>query len=327
MEELFIQITREQAWTIASGLFFLAVVLAIQGVGALLLNRQAPIRKRLDSFLRPHGRQAAGEEAGPDRNWLVRISNRLSQVTVPDEDWQKSRIRQKLVHAGIRAPHSLEVFMGLKALLALGLLVLALLVGALVYGKSLFVGSPLALAGALSLGIAGYYLPDWALERRHRRRLTALRDGFADAMDMMVVCVEAGLGFDATLQRVSRELKLSHPEISEELAIVGWELRAGKSREEALKDLAERVEIEEVRALVSVLIQAERFGTGIGKALREQAQEMRTLRIQIAEEKAAKLPVKLIFPVILFIFPALFLVILGPAVIQIKRGLGPVLGG
>ncbi|KPV40097.1 hypothetical protein AN478_08035 [Thiohalorhabdus denitrificans] len=326
MEELFTNFSQEQVWPLASGLVFIAVVLAVQSVAALLLNRQRPVRKRMETFFRPRQRKEAGEQAEGQQGFLLRLSQRLSQVTIPTEDWQKSRIRKKLVQAGIRGPHSLEVFMGLKALLAVGLLILSLTLGVLFFGRSLFVGNIAVLAGVLLLGMIGYYLPDWLVERRHQRRLTAFRDGFADAMDMMVVCVEAGLGFDATLQRVSRELKLSHPEISEELAIVGWELRAGKSREEALKDLAERTEIEEVRSLVSVLIQAERFGTGIGKALREQAQEMRTLRIQIAEEKAAKLPVKLIFPVILFIFPALFLVILGPAVIQIMRGLGPALG-
>ncbi|HKJ72318.1 MAG TPA: type II secretion system F family protein [Gammaproteobacteria bacterium] len=326
MDNLLVEIWQNPGWAFASALIFVAVVLLVEGAVALLLNRQSITRERLQRMLHPERAKAAAE---PEREggFLVRVTQPVSRVITPRQDWRQSRIRRKLVHAGIRAPRSLEVFMGLKGLLALGLPLLFLLGGILLFGVSFVAGQPSVGVGVLAMALLGFYLPDLVVWRRRVKRLTAFRDGFADAMDMLVVCVEAGLGLDAAVQRVGRELQYSHAEIAEEFAIVGWELRAGKSREDALRGLADRTAMEEVRSLVGILIQSEHFGTGVAKALRENAQDLRTMRIQAAQEKAAKLPVKMLVPVILFIFPALFLVILGPAFIRIFRGLTAVAGG
>jgi tight adherence protein C len=143
--------------------------------------------------------------------------------------------------------------------------------------------------------------------------------GFPDALDLMVVCVEAGMGLDSTITRVSREMELTHKILSEELQIYNFEMRAGKLRRDALKNLAMRTDLPEISNLATLLIQTDKFGTSIGQALKVYSDTMRTQRFQRAEEKAAKLPVKLIFPLILFIFPALFVVILGPAAINVYR--------
>ena len=146
-----------------------------------------------------------------------------------------------------------------------------------------------------------------------------LLNGFPDALDLMVVCVEAGMGLDAAIHRVGEELKISNEAISKEFWMLGMELRVGKSRREALQNLAKRMDLEEARSLASLLIQTDRFGTNIAQALRVHAEGMRVARRQKAEELATKLPVKLIFPLLLFIFPSLIITILGPATIQIYR--------
>lgn len=326
MENLLVGIWQNPAWALTSALVFVAIVLLVEGGVALILNRQSLTRARLRQLLHPEHAKPSPE--GPEREggFLIHVTAPVSRVLTPREDWRQSRIRRKLVHAGIRAPRSLEIFMGLKGVLALGLPILFLVGSVTFFGISFFADRLTVLVGVLAMALLGYYLPDLVVWRRRIKRLTAFRDGFADAMDMMVVCVEAGLGLDAAIQRVGRELQFSHSEIAEEFAIVGWELRAGKTREDALRGLAERTAMEEVRSLVGILIQSEHFGTGIAKALRENAQDLRTMRIQAAQEKAAKLPVKMLIPVILFIFPALFLVILGPAFIRIFQGLGTVAG-
>jgi len=169
-------------------------------------------------------------------------------------------------------------------------------------------------------GIVSFFLPDFFLDRKASKRRLAFEEGFPDAMDMLVVCVEAGLGLDAAIQRVGKEMVASHQELAVEFSLISLELRAGKGRAAALRSLAERTGLDDVRALTSILIQAEHFGTSIAEALREHSNEMRTLRLQRAKERAAKLPVKLIFPIIFFIFPALFLVVLGPALVRIYIG-------
>ena len=171
------------------------------------------------------------------------------------------------------------------------------------------------------VALIGYFLPHLYISSKISERKLEFVEGFPDAMDHLVVCVEAGLGLDAAIQRVGREMAVSYPELATEFGILSLELRAGKSRSEALKSLAERTNVDQVQSLVALLIQAEHFGTSIATALREHANEMRLLRIQKAKEKAAKLPVKMLFPIVFFIFPALFIVVLVPAAIRIYIGL------
>jgi tight adherence protein C len=165
----------------------------------------------------------------------------------------------------------------------------------------------------------GFYLPDIWLRQKTEKRQEKLLKALPDALDLMVVCVEAGMGLDEAINRVAKESKLQSQELSDEFVFLGLELRAGKERQVALRNLAERTNLEEVNNLVTLLIQADKFGTNIADTLRVYSDSFRTERFQRAEEMAAKMPVKLILPLILFIFPALFIVIIGPAIISIYR--------
>jgi tight adherence protein C len=177
------------------------------------------------------------------------------------------------------------------------------------------------LALLMIFAIAGFYLPDYYLYRRTRDRKRKNFEGFPDALDLMVVCVEAGMGLDAAIKRVGDEMTLKNKVLSDEFRILSLELRAGKPRADALRNLAMRTDLEDVSSLVTLLIQTDRFGTRVAQALRVHSDAMRTKRYQRAEEAAAKLPVKMVFPLIVFIFPSLFVTIIGPGIIRIYRTL------
>ena len=181
----------------------------------------------------------------------------------------------------------------------------------------------------LTLALAGFYGPDLWVRLAIARRQEKITDGFPDALDMMVVCVEAGMGLDQAIKRVSDEMKLNYRVISEEFGQMNMELRAGRSRQDAMRNLAARTDVEDVKSLVTLLIQTDKFGTSIAQALRVHSDSMRTKRRQRAEERAMKLPVKLLFPLILFIFPSLFVAVIGPGAIKIYRVLiqGALRGG
>jgi tight adherence protein C len=173
------------------------------------------------------------------------------------------------------------------------------------------------MGGALAAALVGLYLPDFWLRIKRSKRANSLERGFPDTLDLLVVCVEAGMGLDGAINRVSKEIKLSNPALSDEFRLYTLEVKAGKSRQEALNNLGIRTDLEDVKNFVGLLVQTIRFGTSMADTLRIYSDTFRTKRRQRAEEKAAKLPVKMIFPCFLFIFPAMFVVILGPAVIQL----------
>jgi len=175
--------------------------------------------------------------------------------------------------------------------------------------------------------VVGFYLPNLFLLVKISGRKEKIQKGLPDALDLMVVCVEAGTGLDAAIQRVGEEMKMTNSVLSDEFRLMGMELRAGKQRQEALRNLAMRTDLDDVRSLTTLLIQTDKFGTSLGQALRVHSDSMRTKRFQRAEEIAGKLPVKLIFPLVLFIFPAMLVVVLGPAAIRVYRVLIPVFGG
>ena len=187
----------------------------------------------------------------------------------------------------------------------------------------LFLGIPVRkmnlLLLLLVLALAGFYGPDVWVRLAIARRQEQITNGFPDALDMMVVCVEAGMGLDQAIKRVADEMKLNYRIISDEFGLMNLELRAGRSRQDAMRNLAARTDVEDVKSLVTLLIQTDRFGTSIAQALRVHSDSMRTKRRQRAEEKAMKLPVKLLFPLLLFIFPSLFVAVIGPGAIQIYR--------
>ena len=203
------------------------------------------------------------------------------------------------------------LFYGFKVLTPLFLVGVATLTRAYEYGPFFVYASPLRV---------GFLLPDFVLGNLISNRQLKIRLGLPDALDLMVICIEAGMGLDQTIQRVADELSVSHPEISEELRAVNLEQRAGRPRAEAWKNLAERTDVDAVRAMVATLVQADQYGTSVSKALRVHAETLRTRRRQQVEEQAAKTAVKLVFPLVFFIFPSLFVVTLGPAMIKMMEG-------
>ena len=245
------------------------------------------------------------------------VLDRLGQVSKPKDQAQVSHIREKLVNAGYRSSRAPINFLGSRILLAIlfGL-------GFLVFGTEATEGmsSPYAFPGILVLCmVGGYYLPQLWLSSAITKRKEVLVDGFPDALDLMVVCVEAGLGLDQAMARVGQEIMMGHKELGEEFSLLNLELRAGLSREQALRNLVQRTDLEDIRSLVALLIQTDRFGTSIGQALRVHSDSMRLNRRMKAEEKAAQLAVKLMIPLILFIFPSLMVVIAGPGAIRLMH--------
>jgi tight adherence protein C len=241
----------------------------------------------------------------------------LSKPLQPKSEFEANKLRQKLAHAGFRSEGAVTVFLGCKFV---GLLVGGFLGGGvlLMHGmtqKTLM--STIFAAGAM------FYLADLVVMFLSKKRKESIFLGLPDALDLMVVCVEAGLGLDQAMRKVSEEMKKSHATIAEEFGLCNLQLQMGRSRNQVLQDLGNRTGVEDLRSLASILIQADKFGSSIAQALRVQSDSMRTRRRQIAEEKAAKTAVKLIFPLVLFIFPGIFVVLVGPAAITMIREMFP----
>ena len=244
------------------------------------------------------------------------IGRRVTSETSSDY----SASRAKFLNAGIRRLNAPSIFWGIKIFLAAGLALSFLLARITV----LKIFDPYATLGiCLFLSLGGFYLPEFWLQAKIVGRKKKLFEGLPDALDLMVICVEAGMGLDAAIHRISKELRLTNPVLSDELKLLTLEVRAGKPRSEALRNLALRTDLEDVNSLVTLLIQTDQFGTSVAQTLRVYADSFRTRRFQRAEEIAARLPVKLIFPCVLFIFPSLFIVILAPALIQLFQALAP----
>ena len=240
----------------------------------------------------------------------------LSRFGRPKKEEEVSLLRKKFLKAGFRNEKAPVIFWGAKVFTALALLVLLILIN-LFFIHTLVTFRFMVLAVVAAL--IGFYLPDLWLWLRIKDRREKMFKGLPDALDMLVVCTEAGMGLDAAISRVGEEIRLGNQVLSDELKQVTLELRAGKHRQEALRNLSQRTDLEDLNSLVSLLVQTDKFGTSVAQALRVYSDSMRTKRFQKAEEIAAKISVKLTFPLILFIFPALFVVIMGPALIQVYR--------
>jgi tight adherence protein C len=234
---------------------------------------------------------------------------------------EAAHVRRQLLKAGYRRPGAVPVYYGTRIIMAVLLPVAVMIVNGTAYR---FIPPRFDMPVAVIAAVIGYILPSVILDLKKARRKRRIFEGLPDALDLMVVCVEAGMGLDSAIHRVSEEIALDNKVVSDEFKIVGLELRAGKARADALRNLAIRSDLEDINSLVSLLIQTDRFGTSIVQSLTVHSDSMRTKRFQMAEEQAAKLPVKMVFPLIVFIFPALFVVIVGPAIISIIRNLGPV---
>lgn len=231
---------------------------------------------------------------------------------------EATHVRQQLLKAGYRRPNAVPVYYGTRIFMAILLPTIMLVINGTAYR---FLPPRMDMPAAVLLALIGYILPSVLLDLKKAHRKRKIFEGLPDALDLMVVCVEAGMGLDSAINRVSEEIGLDNKVVSDEFRLVGLELRAGKARADALRNLAIRSDLEDINSLVSLLIQADKFGTSIVQSLKVHSDSMRTKRFQMAEELAAKLPVKMVFPLILFIFPALFVVIVGPAIISIYRNI------
>lgn len=307
-------------------LAFLALIFfAVLGFAFLALRMFAgdPVRDRLDAVVGP----APGSTDKDPNEWIariVKISGPFAKLSLPEEGWEGSLLRTRFMNAGFRDPSAPAIFFAAKTILAAGL---PMAVYFVLTTSSAKYGTNALLFWLLLSASIGYYLPNILLKNVITRRQREIFESFPDALDLLTVCVEAGLAIDAALARVATEISLKSRVLGEELQLVTLELRAGSSKEKALRNLALRTGVEDVDALVAMLIQAERFGTSIAESLRVQSDMLRTKRRQRAEEQAAKIALKLLFPLIFFIFPSLMVVLMGPAIIQVYRVLLPTMGG
>lgn len=305
-----------------SQLLILAVLfIAIFGIVALalLLLTRDPVKGRLTALDERETR------AAPRVNWLqglAQLAASLARLSVPAEGWESSPVRLRFIHAGWRGATTPGLFHAGKTALTVGLPLLMYIALRQAPDRA----ASMTILWLVLAAAVGYYLPDFVLKRKIAERQREIFETFPDALDLMTVCVEAGLAMDAALARVGAEIGLKSATLAEELQLVTLELRAGSAKDKALRNLALRTGVEDVDALVKMLIQADRFGTSVGVALRVQSEQLRTRRRQLVEEQAAKIATKLLFPLIFFIFPALLVVLLGPAVLQIMQALAPVAG-
>ena len=287
-------------WLSAATVFVLVL-----GSAVLLMNYLDPVRRRI-------GTVVGG--APEDERLLIKVATALGPVStfvLPQVELERDKAMLQLSRAGFRSPMSLHAYYLIKTVLAI-VLPLIVLVSAS-WLPRIETTSVLAYAMFAS-GMIG---PNIALQRMVETRMRALRNGFPDALDLLVVCVESGLGLAAAIQRVAEELEVSHPDLAFELSMVNAEVRVGMPRERALKNLGDRTGLEDIRGLVALLVQTMRFGTGVADALRVYSSEFRDKRTQKAEEQAAKMGTKLVFPLVLFMFPIFFIVAIGPAVLRI----------
>jgi tight adherence protein C len=291
---------------LALGVVAVSVAIAAGYVTLEVLAHKAPGRQRL--------REVGGAASVLEPNMPLSdsaLDPRLARATrfLPRSPKEMTRLRKRLARAGYHDAMSPVIY----SIAELGLPVV-------IFALSLYLLGPTrGLLFGVLLGLFGYMMPGFWLSREVTKRKKMITNGLPDALDLLIVCVEAGLGLDQAIVKASEELAVSHPAISEELAMLTTEVRAGKPRLEAFKNLAERTKVEEVRQLVSMLVQTDRFGTSVSQALRTQAEVSRTKRRQRAEERAAKIGVKLVFPLVFCLFPAMYVVTLGPAIIKFVR--------
>ena len=293
---------------------FVCITLGMMGVYWLVYRPQSAATERLK---RLGGR--SGVETSPsglvtgDRSsdLAERLASPLSRL-VPPSAAEAKKLQKQLMHAGYRSAHAPVIFRAIQLAALAGFPAIVALVCAIMakpLGSALF---------WILLGfIAGFFVPRYVLRRMIRSRQQYVRWGLADALDLMVISVEAGLGLNAAMLRVSTELKEVHPDICEEFELANLEIRVGRERDEALRNLAERTGVDDLHSLVAMLIQTDRFGTSIARAIRVFSDSLRTKRRQRAEQAAQKAAVKLLFPLACFLFPTLFIAILGPAALQL----------
>ena len=294
-----------------------AFVAAVFGVLSLISSRNSRAQERLDRLSRPATAADLAESKLQKKDrfqGVMETAKALAKPLMPQTETERSALRMKLAHAGFRSDSAVAVYLTLRLIT----LVVATVIGALVFlpGNG-FTGS--SLRWMVLCSGTGFYTPNVILWFIRSNRQQQIFLTLPDALDLLVVCVESGLGLDAALRRVCEEMKDHAKIICEELSLANFQLQMGRPRREVLHDLGVRTGVDDVRSLAAILIQADRFGSSIAQALRVQSDSMRTRRKQLAEEKAAKTAVQLIFPLVLFIFPGIFVVLVGPAAISIMN--------
>ena len=299
---------------ILSSLIFFAVTLA--AVGFFLWLSPTRAEQRLQVIAPPREQS----------NWtetVVKIAGPLARLSSPEGGWENSPLRLRFLHAGIRNPDAPLMYFGAKTLLPLALAAFAYMaLRAVNQANSLTLIFYVLLAALI-----GCYLPNFVVFLAVRSRQREVFESFPDAADLMLVCVEAGLGLDAGLTKVADEIRRKSAALAEELHLTNLEIRAGGTREKSLRNLALRTGVEEIGTFATMLTQADKFGTSIGDSLRVFSDDLRHKRQIRAEEGAAKVPTKMLFPLVLCIFPSIIMVIMGPAVIQVIRTILPMLNG
>ena len=279
-------------------------------ISGIYVSAQNPLKRRLSAAVHQEAPLATAQRKS--QRDLTGMIDPIARYILPQDGEERTRATEILVHAGFRSEKALPYYYGLKAVLAIGLPLLVFIASAWLPNWTMGM-----LASALLFAaFVGVMLPNYVLNKIKENRLKKLRNGFPDALDLLVVCVEAGLGLGAAIDRVARDLEVSHSELADELRLVNVEIRAGVERPTALKNLADRSGLADIRGLVGLLVQTMRFGTSIGDALRVYSEEFRDKRMQKAEEQAAKIGTKLIFPLVSCLFPAFFIVAVGPAVLR-----------
>lgn len=307
-------------------LIFMTCIFAGLGI-AFILRRGSILEERMDKLLPSHKETSSSQKAKLLKNEdesgiLPKITRPLQDIIAPSQGAMQKKLRLELIRAGYRSEQAMRNYLAAKVLLFLLLPFTYIMVVGFVYTFT-----PQVILVSLILAIVGFFIPNIILYYLTQARKAQITRALPDALDLMVVCVEAGLGLDMTFKKTGEEIRAINQELSDEFYLTNLEVRAGISRQEAFKNMALRTGVPEVHNLMTVLLQTSRFGTSVAQALRVHADAMRVKRRQVAEEKAAKSAVKLIFPLILFIFPALLIVLAGPAAIRVVQTIFPVFGG
>ncbi|MFK8067838.1 MAG: type II secretion system F family protein [Gammaproteobacteria bacterium] len=304
---------KENARIFLALVFGVVSVLFLMGLFFVISGLKNPLDKRLDSIKNTQGNDTSKNDPG----MIAKAVGPMQSYVLPGKEVEKSKMEAKLLQAGYRSSSAVKTFYGVKLILALFFGGATLLIATL-FPKFTVIE---VVYGVLAASFIGVTLPNIVLKSKIEKRHLAIMNGFPDALDLLVICTEAGLGLNAALQRVADELGISYPELMEELEIVNAEIRMGVDRVAALRGLADRTGIEEIRGLVTLLTQSLRFGTSIAETLRIYSEEFRDKRAQKAEEEAAKIATKMIFPLVFCMFPAFFIVAIGPAILGVIRAL------
>jgi tight adherence protein C len=291
-------------------------VLSLGGLAWAVAQGRNPVRRRVEELSEGHNFIPTGEITETLKRVLVGFLKRLAKPALPRRGWQMTQLKNNMLFAGFRSQHAVNVYLGIR--MGLCVIIPPLLMLTPLHDR---VQGPMYILALVGAAGAGFMLPSFWLESLIRKRRAKIVRELPDVLDLLVIAVEAGLGLDSAIRRVAKEVKISSPLLCNELNLVSLELKAGIPRQMALRNLAARCGVEDISSLVTMLVQADRFGVSVGRSLRVHSDTVRTKRRQKLEEAAAKVPLKLLFPVLFLIFPAIMFVMAGPAIIKVSESI------